>query len=218
MIFYLVLVVIGAHFNSIIAATLENNLRQSPKIWLETEANKMLDRIDQLKPNLNKDEKALQVFLYKNALPFWDTQVMAKGLGGIEFRKANKVMQHKLEEQWKLTLVRYFLKAFPYYQKQRLILNEDVKCSSKNRCWLTTEIEIAGKKAVDLGFYVRWHANKSEAPRWRVVDLRVAGVSLLKHKRGETRAVLKSEGLTGLISVLKNKNTALLLSAINSGA
>ncbi len=185
-----------------------------PNIWLETAANKMLSQIDQQRDELERDEIALQKFLYDNAIPFWDTRIMAKGLGGTPYRHASDELKAELEEQWKLTLVRYFLKAIPYYDKQRLVLEDKMDCPSTNRCWLRTRIEIVGRKSVELDFYVRWNKRSAKKQKWQVIDLRVAGVSLLKHKRGETRELLKKEGLKGLISVLKQKNEKVLLTSI----
>jgi ABC-type transporter MlaC component len=167
---------------------------------------------------LDQNEKALEDFLYKNALPFWDTRLMARGLGGKEYRKASATIKQDLEEQWKLTLIRYFLKAFPYYHKQRLELEKTMNCPAKNRCWLRTTIEIAGKQGVELDFYLRWNKPKTGKNKWQVIDMRVAGVSLLKHKRGETRGVLHAQGIDGLIKALKNKNSELSLAAIGPGA
>ncbi len=206
-----------AHFSLQAADSDSEFQRPTAKIWLETEANKMLSRIDQNKSVLLRNDKALQKFLYDNAIPFWDTRLMAKGLGGLPYRQASNELKSNLEEQWKLTLVRYFLKAFPYYDDQRLVLEDEFNCPSENRCWLKTQIDIAGKKAIDLDFYVRWHKQSSGDKNWQVIDLRVAGVSLLKHKRGETRAILKEKGIVGLIAVLKNKNVELLVSAVEPG-
>jgi len=190
----------------------------SPIVWLEGEANKMLVQIDSQRIQLDQNEKSLEDFLYKNALPFWDTKLMARGLGGKQYRKASLSLKNSLEEQWKLTLVRYFLKAFPYYNKQRLRLEKTMNCPARNRCWLGTTVDIAGKKGIDLDFYVRWKKPKSGQSKWQVIDMRVAGVSLLKHKRGETREVLNKQGIDGLINALKIKNSVLSLTALVPGA
>lgn len=187
----------------------------SAKIWLETEANSLLNVLDSKLEVLKSNPEALEAFFYNKALSFWDSQLMARGLAGRFWYKSSHAMKNNLEVQWKWTLVRYFLKALPLYDGQRLHLNEKMNCPSPRRCWLRTSLKVAGKGAVDVDFYAHLSKKGKSAGQWKLIDLRVAGVSMIRHKKGETRQLLYEKGIAGLITALFNKNKKALTSLKN---
>ncbi len=178
-------------------------LAAESKLWLETEINQLLDDVDSKHEKFDSNELNLKNYLIENALIYWDTAKMAKGLAGSHWYKSEKTQKTQLENEWKRTILRYYLRAYSdYYQQQRLSLNEYFNCPGNNRCWLRTQVEISGKKLVELDFYVR----KTKKRGWQLIDLRVAGVSLFKHKQAEFRQLLNENGINAVIQSLKKKN------------
>ncbi len=186
----------------------------SPKVWLETETNALLDRMDEQLATFKSNPQKLETFLYDKSMTFWDSAIMARGLAGRYWYKSSQKTKDALQEQWKWTLIRYFLKAFPFYDGQRLHLENKVNCHGPRRCWLRTAIKIAGKGAVNVDLYAHLSKPKSNTntAQWKLIDIRIAGVSLIKHKKGETRQLLNEKGLSALIAALYKKNEKALVS------
>ena len=181
----------------------------SPKNWLQQGSNALLDELDQHLDEFKNDQQSLEQFLYQKALPYWDTRLMSKGLAGKYWYKSNPKLRKELQLNWNWTLVRYFVTAFKFYHGQRLDLENRVKCSIETRCWLRTVVSVVGKEDVNIDFYAhltKHRKSKSNQLQWHLIDIRVAGISIIKHKKGETRQILHQKGIQGLISALSNKN------------
>jgi len=174
------------------------------KHWLETTVNDFLDIIDKNRADYDQNPLDLHQMLQEHALIFWDIPLMAKALAGKNWYQADDGLKKQLESEWKRTLIRYFNKAYPYYTNQRLKLENDIRCPAKNRCWLRMNTKIAADKGIDLDFYVKKKSKKG----WLIIDIRVEGVSMMRHKQAETRMLLEKEGIPGVISALRQKNDA----------
>lgn len=186
----------------------------SPKIWLESTSKSLLDEMDLNLTKYQHDQQALEQFLFNKALKFWDTHLMSKGLAGKFWYKSGPELRKKLELSWKWTMVRYFVTAFEFYDGQRLHLEDRVNCSTRSRCWVKTIIPVVGKGEIDIDFYLhltKVHNLGANQLQWHLIDIRVAGISIIKHKKGETRRMLHEQGIAGLISALNKKNNKKLI-------
>jgi phospholipid transport system substrate-binding protein len=56
------------------------------------------------------------------------------------------------------------------------------------------------------GVLVDYRLRRNDAQQWRVIDVTIEGISMVKNFRDQFSEVVKREGAEGLISILKKKN------------
>ncbi|NVJ60855.1 MAG: ABC transporter substrate-binding protein [Gammaproteobacteria bacterium] len=112
--------------------------------------------------------------------------------------------QLSLKEEFKLTLLRYFMEAYAYYDGQnvhfeKLILNKD-----QNKGWVGISIEL--QYAPDMP--VEFNIIQSKSGDWLFRDIRFQGIQYSKMKRNYYQNKISEIGVSGLINELAQKNEA----------
>jgi phospholipid transport system substrate-binding protein len=173
-----------------------------PVRWLQGKAQELAAELNAQKAVLDASPQALVAFLESRALPLWETDRMARALLGSYWSKATTEQRKRMKAVWRETLVRYFLRAYPYYHGALPEFEPKADCQTTRRCWVHSHLTVQGHGLVDLDFLLLNHRKSG----WKVLDVRVAGVSLVAHKKGECLAVANARGLPALLDALASKN------------
>jgi len=198
---------------------------ESPKLWLDQQTTATLSTLSAHQQEFDHNPARLLRYIAGIVPQYWDIPRMTRALVGANWRGLSHTKKQTLEHEWSRTLQRYFVRAYPYFSGQSLVLDNSQLCPSPRRCRLRTHVAVAGKGDIKLDFFLHysWQPNiyantnagtKAGAPartrQWRLVDIQVAGVSLMRHKKGESRSVIEKSGIDGLITALKAKNDQVL--------
>ena len=146
-------------------------------------------------------QKAIKLAEEK-VLPYIDFEQSTRLAVGRAWREATPEQKKRLVTEFRAMLVRTYSNAVSVYQGQTLkVLPARGKQDPEDTVVRTQYIR-AGGQPLPIEFHMR-QTDKG----WKVYDIVVEGVSLVMTYRSEFDAVVKQEGIDGLIKRLAQKNT-----------
>lgn len=146
-------------------------------------------------------EKALKLAEEK-VLPYVDFEYATRLAVGRPWRQATPEQKKELVTQFRNMLVRTYSNSISAYQGQTLkVLPSRGKENSADEATVRTQFIRPGGQPLGIDFAM--HKAGSD---WKVYDITVEGVSLVLTYRSEFDAVVKQEGIDGLIKRLAEKN------------
>ena len=138
----------------------------------------------------------------EKVLPYIDFQQATRLAVGRSWSQASPEQKKRLVSEFRNMLVRTYSNAVEAYQGQTLkVLPARGKTDPEDTV-VRTQFVRAGGQPLPIEFHMR-QAEKT----WKVYDIVVEGVSLVMTYRSEFDAVVKQEGIDGLIKRLAQKNT-----------
>jgi phospholipid transport system substrate-binding protein len=148
------------------------------------------------------DRKKQLAFAEQKILPYFDFQEATRIAVGRAWWRASKEQQQKLVAEFRGLLIRatnmmqryegQTLETLPLYMKPG-----DTEVTVRN------QYVRAGRKPVQIDFTM----HKTEQG-WKIYDIVVEGMSLVLTYRSEFDALVKQQGIDGLIKRLSEKNTS----------
>ena len=158
-------------------------------------------------------QKALSLAEEK-ILPYVDFEEATRLAVGRAWSQATPEQKKRLVSEFKNMLVRTYSNAVSAYEGQTLkVLPSRGKQESKDETTVRTQFLRAGGPPLPIDFQVRKAGNN-----WKVFDITVEGVSLVLTYRSEFDAVVKQEGIDGLIKRLAQKNSPVAVGGSAKGS
>jgi phospholipid transport system substrate-binding protein len=146
-------------------------------------------------------QKAIKLAEEK-VLPYIDFQHATRLAVGRAWNQASAEQKKQLVNEFRNMLVRTYSNAIGAYQGQTLkVLPSRAKPDPEDTT-VRTQFMRAGGQPLPIDFAMR-----KSGQGWKVYDITVEGVSLVLTYRSEFDAVVKQEGIDGLIKRLATKNT-----------
>jgi len=146
-------------------------------------------------------QKALKLAEEK-VLPYIDFEQATRLAVGRAWSQASPEQKKRLVTEFRNMLVRTYSNAIEAYQGQTLKVLPARGKQDPEDTVVRTQFVRAGGQPLTIEFHMR-QADKA----WKVYDIVVEGVSLVMTYRSEFDAVVKQEGLDGLIKRLAQKNS-----------
>jgi phospholipid transport system substrate-binding protein len=146
-------------------------------------------------------QKALKLAEEK-ILPYVDFEQATRLAVGRSWSQASPEQKKRLVSEFKNMLVRTYSNAVDAYQGQTLKVLPSRGKPDPEDTVVRTQFQRAGGQPLPIEFHMRQADNT-----WKVYDIVVEGVSLVMTYRSEFDAVVKQEGIDGLIKRLSAKNT-----------
>ena len=145
-------------------------------------------------------QKALKLADEK-ILPYVDFQHATRLADGRAWNQATPEQKQKLVSEFRNMLVRTYSNAIGTYQGQTLKVLPSRGKQDPEDTTVRTQFNRPGGQPLPIDFAMR----KTDQG-WKVYDISVEGVSLVLTYRSEFDAVVKQEGIDGLIKRLTQKN------------
>jgi phospholipid transport system substrate-binding protein len=148
-------------------------------------------------------QKAIKLAEEK-VLPYIDFEEATRLAVGRAWAQATPEQKKRLVSEFRNMLVRTYSNAIEAYQGQTLkvLPSRGGKQDAKDEATVRTQFVRAGGQPLPIEFQMR-----KTGQTWKVYDITVEGVSLVLTYRSEFDAVVKQEGIDGLIKRLGQKNT-----------
>jgi len=146
-------------------------------------------------------QKALKLAEEK-VLPYIDFEEATRLAVGRAWSQTTPEQKKRLVSEFRNMLVRTYSNAIESYQGQTLKVLPSRGKQDPQDTTVRTQFIRAGGQPLPIDFQMR----KTEKG-WKVFDIAVEGVSLVLTYRSEFDAVVKQEGIDGLIKRLAQKNT-----------
>jgi phospholipid transport system substrate-binding protein len=147
-------------------------------------------------------QKALKLAEEK-VLPYIDFEESTRLAVGRAWSQATPEQRKKLVAEFRNMLVRTYSNAIEAYEGQTLkvLPSRGGKQDAKDEATVRAQFVRAGGKPLPIEFQMR-----KTGDTWKVFDIAVEGISLVLTYRSEFDAVVKQEGVDGLIKRLTQKN------------
>lgn len=146
-------------------------------------------------------QKALKLAEEK-VLPLIDFEEATRLAVGRAWREASKEQKDKLTTEFRRMLVRTYSSAISAYEGQTMKVQPVHMKAGDTDVTVHNQYIRPGGKPVQLDYQMR----KTDGG-WKIYDIVVEGVSLVLTYRSEFDAVVKQQGIDGLIKRLAEKNT-----------
>jgi phospholipid transport system substrate-binding protein len=138
----------------------------------------------------------------EKVLPYIDFEQSTRLAVGRAWREATPEQKKRLVNEFRAMLVRTYSNAVSVYQGQTLKVLPSHGKQDPEDTVVRTQYVRAGGQPLPIEF----HMHQTDKG-WKVYDIVVEGVSLVMTYRSEFDAVVKQEGIDGLIKRLAQKNT-----------
>ena len=133
-------------------------------------------------------------------MPYVDFQRMTASAVGRYWRTATPEQQKRLQEQFKLLLVRTYSGALAQVQDQTVELKPMRNAPTDREVVVKTEVKGRGDP-IQLDYRLA-----QEAGGWKIYDVNVLGVWLVENYRNSFSQEITNSGIDGLISKLEARN------------
>jgi phospholipid transport system substrate-binding protein len=139
----------------------------------------------------------------EKVLPYIDFEEATRLAVGRAWSQATPEQKKKLVSEFRNMLVRTYSNAIEGYQGQTLKVmpSRASKQDAKDEATVRTQFVRAGGKPLPIEFQMR-----KVGQDWKVYDIAVEGISLVLTYRSEFDALVKQQGIDGLIKRLNEKN------------
>jgi phospholipid transport system substrate-binding protein len=176
---------------------------QSPEQLVQKLTDDILASVKSDKQLAAGDKQKALKLAEEKVLPYIDFEESTRLAVGRAWAQATPEQKKRLVTEFRNMLVRTYSNAIEGYQGQTLkVLPSRGKQEAKDEATVRTQFVRAGGKPLPIEFQMR-----KAGPQWKVYDITVEGVSLVLTYRSEFDAVVKQEGIDGLIKRLSEKNT-----------
>ena len=174
-----------------------------PEELVQTITNDILAAIKSDKQLAAGDKQKALKLAEEKVLPYIDFEEATRLAVGRAWSQATPEQKKKLVAEFRNMLVRTYSNAIETYQGQTLkVLPSRGKQDKADDATVRTQFVRAGGQPLPIDFSMR----KTEKG-WKVYDITVEGVSLVLTYRSEFDAVVKQEGIDGLLKRLAQKNS-----------
>ncbi|NKB38945.1 MAG: ABC transporter substrate-binding protein [Gammaproteobacteria bacterium] len=172
----------------------------------------VLDRLAEEKEQIDAHPERIYELIQELVIPHFDFISMSKWvLGKSNWRAASEEQRDTFVDQFRTLLVRTYAKALLEYSQEKVKVNEVMENPKSNLVTVKTEVkQPGGESGIPINY--RMHISGGE---WKVVDVAVDGISLVRSYRGSFASEIKANGLDSLLAKLVEKNNK-LASAISS--
>ena len=176
---------------------------QSPEQLVQKLTDDILAAVKSDKQLAAGDKQKAMKLAEEKVLPYIDFEESTRLAVGRAWAQATPEQKKRLVSEFRNMLVRTYSNAIQGYEGQTLkVLPSRGKQEAKDEATVRTQFVRAGGKPLPIEFQMR-----KAGQQWKVYDITVEGVSLVLTYRSEFDAVVKQEGIDGLIKRLSEKNT-----------
>ncbi|MEX2480166.1 MAG: ABC transporter substrate-binding protein [Gammaproteobacteria bacterium] len=172
-----------------------------PATIVQSTTERVLERVAEDKSALREDPGRMYNLVSELIFPHFDFSIMSQWVLGDYWGGADEARREAFVEQFRKLLVRTYATALLEFSGQQISYPPIDQKGGKNTALVKQEISQPGGSSIPIVY--RLH-NKSGD--WKVFDVSVDGVSLVKTYRASFGSMMKNGGLDGLIASLDNKN------------
>ena len=180
-------------------ATVSQNPAQ--QLVMDT-SDQVLAKIEQEKERLDEDPAFIFPLVEAIVLPHFDFVRMSRWVLGKNWRTASTEQKKQFIAEFRTLLVRTYAKALLEYTGDQKINYLPVHQGKKpDKVVIRTEIVQDGAPSLPIHYSLR-----QKKGAWKVVDIKVEGVSLVANYRSSFGTEIKKDGMKKLLSRLEGLN------------
>jgi len=204
--FFLLWIIVFPHSINATSLYIAGSEVPEPVQIVESQTKLLLDELSNRKTEFDNNPQALIYFARHVALSHWDLHKTSRLMLGKHWKLADTSQQARFEEEFLRTLLRYVVRAYGFYDDSLVkILSYDWQPQRKGG-WVRSVIRLPAGLKVSVDYRMIQDNKK----KWKMVDVRVEGISLVSSKRNEYREMIRQNGLEELLKTMFEKNQKVL--------
>jgi phospholipid transport system substrate-binding protein len=184
-----------------------------PEQLVQKITNEVLETIKSDKQLAAGDKQKAVKLAEEKVLPYIDFEEATRLAVGRAWAKATPEQKKQIVTEFRNMLVRTYSNALGGYEGQTLKVLPSRGKQDPQDTTVRTQFVRAGAPPLPIDFQMH-----KAGGTWKVYDIAVEGVSLVLTYRSEFDAVVKQDGIDGLIKRLAQKNTPAALGGTSGGA
>jgi phospholipid transport system substrate-binding protein len=176
---------------------------KAPDALIKEVSTDVLDELKADKSLQAGDIQKVTALVDQKVLPYVNFERMTASAVGRYWRQATPDQQKRLEDQFKLLLVRTYSGALSQVSQEQSVELKPMR-SSPTDTEVVVRTEIRGKgDPIQLDYRL-----EKAGDSWKIYDVNVLGVWLVDNYRNSFAQVISTEGIEGLIGKLAARNKA----------
>lgn len=176
---------------------------QAPDAWIDSLSQDVLQAIKADKAMQAGDIDRIMRLVDEKIMPSVNFRRMTASAVGPGWRRASDAQRQRLEQEFKLLLVRTYAGALKQVKDQTIQIRPlSAAAASGNEITVRTLIQGGGADPVQLDYRLE----KTPAGGWKIYDLNVMGVWLVANYRPQFSQQVNQNGIDGLIASLAERN------------
>ena len=191
---------IAAATLSCAAVAVHAQAAKAPDALIKEVSTDVLDAVKADKTIQSGDIRKVIALVDQKVLPYVNFQRMTAAAVGRYWRQATPEQQQRLQEQFKLLLVRTYSGALAQVQDQTVELKPSRNTPTDKEVVVKTEVKGRGDP-IQLDYRLA-----QEAGGWKIYDVNVLGVWLVENYRNSFSQEISNGGIDGLIGKLEARN------------
>jgi phospholipid transport system substrate-binding protein len=165
----------------------------------------ILEAIKSDKSIRNGDTQKIIVLVDQRVMPNVNFLRMTSSAVGPAWRQATPEQQKRLQEEFKILLVRTYAGALNQVSDQTIVVKPVRAAADDKEVIVRTEVRGKGDP-IQLDYRVE--KGQTESVPWRVYNMNVMGVWLVDNYRSQFAQEINAKGVDGLIASLAERNKA----------
>ena len=182
--------------------SLADEQSSTPEFIIKNTTEKVLDRVKRDKKTLQDDPGEMFRLVSDLIFPHFDFGVMSRFVMGTTWKSMSEEKKQEFAEHFRRLLVRTYASALLEFSDQEIdYIPSESKGGGSRTAKVLQQIKTGSGEPMIISY--RLHNRNSD---WKVYDVSVSGVSLVKTYRASFQSITESQGVDALIESLKNKN------------
>ena len=174
---------------------------QAPDALVKTVSTDVLESVKADKSIQSGDLKKVIALVDQKVMPYVDFQRMTSSAVGRYWRQATPEQQKRLQDEFKLLLVRTYSGALSQVNQEQTIELKPMR-SQPADTEVVVRTEIRGKgDPIQLDYRL-----EKASDTWKIYDVNVMGVWLVENYRNSFAQEIGANGIDGLIAKLAERN------------
>ncbi len=178
---------------------------EAPDALIKRLSTDVLDNIKADKSIQAGDYSRIVALVDSKIMPNVDFQRMTSAAVGPAWRKASPEQQKRLQDEFKILLVRSYAGALTQVSDQTIMVRPMRAAVEDKEVVVRTEIKGRGD-AIQLDY--RLEKTPGAGTGWKIYNLNVLGVWLVETYRSQFAEEINAKGIDGLIATLAERNKA----------
>ena len=176
---------------------------QTPDALIKEVSTEVLDAVKADPSIKTGDVRKVIALVDAKVMPHVDFQRMTASAVGRNWRKATPEQQKRLQDEFKLLLVRTYAGALSQVKNQTVQLKPMRSSPGDTEVVVRTEVRGGGAEPIQLDYRLEKHPDG-----WKIYDVNVLGVWLVANYRDSFAEEVSAGGIDGLISKMAERNKA----------
>ncbi len=168
-------------------------------------STEVLDSIKSDKAIQAGDVSRIVALVDSKIMPNVDFQRMTSSAVGPAWRQASPEQQKRLQDEFKILLVRSYAGALTQVSDQTIMVRPMRAAAEDKEVVVRTEVKGRGD-AIQLDY--RLEKTPGQGAGWKIYNLNVLGVWLMETYRSQFAQEINAKGIDGLIASLSERNKA----------